>query len=74
MKRKFFYAPLNRKAPKNKEFFDLQNLPIGGKGFYDLHGWLESLPAVDYNWDWVNHSENFTKPGNSSVHTNTIEG
>ena len=26
--------------------FDLQNLPIGGKGFYDLHGWLESLPAV----------------------------
>jgi hypothetical protein len=26
--------------------FDLQNLPIGGKGFYDTHGWLESLPAV----------------------------
>ena len=28
------------------QIFYLQNLPIGGKGFYDLHGWLESLPAV----------------------------
>ena len=27
-----------------------------------------------YFWDFVNHSENFRKPEDHSVHTNTIEG
>ena len=27
-----------------------------------------------YYWDWVNHSENFRKPTDHTVHTNTIEG
>ena len=26
------------------------------------------------HWDFVNHSENFRKPEDNSVHTNTIEG
>ena len=27
-----------------------------------------------YSWDWVNHSQNFVKPGQPDVHTNGIEG
>ena len=27
-----------------------------------------------YHWDFVNHSENFRKPEDHSVHTNTIKG
>ena len=26
------------------------------------------------HWDFINHSENFRKPEDDSVHTNTIEG
>ncbi|CAJ0585372.1 unnamed protein product, partial [Mesorhabditis spiculigera] len=27
----------------------------------------------DYNWQWVNHKENFVKPGHPQVHTQTVE-
>ena len=39
-------------------------------------GWqaYKSLPQEGYSWDWVNHSENFLKPGTKDVHTNEIEG
>ena len=39
-------------------------------------GWAayKTLPAQGYQWDSVNHSENFVKPGDSTVHTNSIEG
>ena len=30
--------------------------------------------SLGFSWDWVNHSENFTKPGQPDVHTNEIEG
>ena len=26
-----------------------------------------------FQWDWVNHSKNFVKPGNKNVHTQRIE-
>ena len=29
---------------------------------------------IGYSWDWVNHSENFRRPDDHSIHTNTIEG
>ena len=39
-------------------------------------GWqaYKSLGEEGYEWDWVNHSENFVKPGTKDVHTNRIEG
>ena len=39
-------------------------------------GWkaYQQLEKHGFKWDWVNHSTNFTKPGNKQVHTNTIEG
>ena len=32
------------------------------------------LNKLGYTSDWVNHSENFVKPGSIDVHTETIEG
>ena len=39
-------------------------------------GWqsYKTLGEEGYSWDWVNHSQNFVKPGQSDVHTNRIEG
>ena len=39
-------------------------------------GWAayKSLGDHRYEFDFVNHSENFVKPGCPDVHTNTIEG
>ena len=39
-------------------------------------GWqsYKTLPEEGFLWDFVNHSENFVKPGDRSVHTNRIEG
>ena len=39
-------------------------------------GWAayKSLGDLGYEFDFVNHSENFVKPGCPDVHTNTIEG
>ena len=30
--------------------------------------------CAGYLWDWVNHSENYRKPEDHTVHTNRIEG
>ena len=39
-------------------------------------GWkaYASLPDNGYEWDKVDHNKHFVKPGDPSVHTNTIEG
>ena len=39
-------------------------------------GWkaYQSLGEEGYDWQFVNHSENFIKPGTVDVHTNRIEG
>ena len=39
-------------------------------------GWsaYKSLTEEGFDWDWVNHKDNFVKPGTSDVHTNRIEG
>ena len=39
-------------------------------------GWAayKGLEKVGFHWDWVNHKENFVKPGHPDIHTNTIEG
>ena len=39
-------------------------------------GWAayKGIEKLGFLWDWVNHKENFVKPGHPDVHTNTIEG
>ena len=39
-------------------------------------GWqaYKTLGDEGYEWDWVNHSKNFVKPGTKDIHTNSIEG
>ena len=39
-------------------------------------GWAayKGVEKLWFYWDWVNHQENFVKPGHPDVHTNTIEG
>ena len=40
----------------------------------DLFLFFFIIEISGYFWDFVNHSENFRKPEDHSVHTNTIEG
>ena len=39
-------------------------------------GWkaYHHLNEIGYTWAWVNHSKNFRKPEDHTVHTNTVEG
>ena len=50
------------------------NVAIGSRIITD--GWqaYKTLGEEGYEWDYVNHSENFVKPGTKDVHTNRIEG
>ena len=50
------------------------NVAIGSRIITD--GWqaYKTLGEEGYEWDYVNHSENFVKPGTTDVHTNRIEG
>ena len=42
--------------------------------FFGYLFFLFIIEISGYFWDFVNHSENFRKPEDHSVHTNTIEG
>ena len=52
-----------------KQLGKLGNI-FGRFGFF----FIFIIEISGYFWDFVNHSENFRKPEDHSVHTNTIEG
>ena len=80
--------PNNKRDQKTLEELILKRVQLGTKILED--GWssyehFQELSCVVFvcfrmtlmltsHWDFINHSENFRKPGDDSVHTNTIEG
>ena len=80
--------PNNKRDQKTLEELILKRVQLGTKILED--GWssyehFQELSCVVFvccrmtlmltsHWDFLNHSENFRKPEDDSVHTNTIEG
>ena len=80
--------PNNKRDQKTLEELILKRVQLGTKILED--GWssyehFQELSCVVFvccrmtlmltsHWDFINHSENFRKPEDDSVHTNTIEG
>ena len=80
--------PNNKRDQMTLEELILKRVQLGTKILED--GWssyehFQELSCVVFvccrmtlmltsHWDFINHSENFRKPEDDSVHTNTIEG
>lgn len=67
----------NRRDRKTIENIITKHVEIGSTVYTD--GWkdYQHLQKLGYDWDFLNHSENFVKPGtfgSDGVHTKNIEG
>ena len=82
-------CPENKRDRKTLEGLIQKRVPVGTKiltdgwagykqleklgNFFWIFVFLFIIEISGYFWDFVNHSENFRKPEDHSVHTNTIQ-
>ena len=67
-------CPENKRDRATLEKIIMDNVEPGCTVYTDGWAAYKKLDECGYSWDFVNHSEEFVKTSNPSVHTQSIEG